>query len=127
MQVVVNKNDDERTDSDWEVLNELLGEEWPMLPVSATTKRHRERLGQALFDRLEIMRIYSKRPGEAPDLSSPYTMPKHGTLEEFAAGVHKDFYENLKSARIWGTGVHDGQMVGRDHVLHDGDIVELRL
>jgi small GTP-binding protein len=127
VQVLVNKNDDERTDSDWEVLQELLGEEWPLLPISAQTGRHREWLGRVLFDRLEIMRIYSKRPGHDPDLSSPYVMPREGTLEEFAAGVHKDFYENLKSARVWGSGVYDGQMVGRDHVLHDGDIVELRL
>ena len=127
VQVLVNKHDDERTDSDWEVINELLGQEWPLLPVSAATGRGRERLGQVLFDRLEVMRIYSKPPGQEPDLSSPYVMHKEGTLEEFAVGVHKDFYERLKSARVWGSGVYDGQMVGRDHLLHDGDIVELRL
>ena len=127
VQVLVNKHDDERTDSDWEVINELLGQEWPLLPVSAATGRGREHLGQVLFDRLEVMRIYSKPPGREPDLSSPYVMHKEGTLEEFAVGVHKDFYERLKSARVWGSGLYDGQMVGRDHVLHDGDIVELRL
>jgi hypothetical protein len=44
-----------------------------------------------------------------------------------AALVHRDFAENLKSARIWGTAVFDGQSVKRDHVLHDGDVVELHL
>ncbi|RPI50935.1 MAG: TGS domain-containing protein, partial [Chloroflexi bacterium] len=43
-----------------------------------------------------------------------------------AGKVHRDFLYNLKSARVWGSGVHDGQMVGRDHVLHEGDVVELR-
>ena len=127
LQVLVNKNDDERTDSDWEVLSELLGEEWPLLSISATTGRNLETLGPTLFDRLEIMRIYSRPPGRDPDLSSPFVMRKGSTLEEFAEGVHKDFYERLKSARVWGTGVYEGQMVGRDHILHDGDIVELRL
>jgi ribosome-interacting GTPase 1 len=127
MHVLVNKNDDERTDDDWEAFNELLGEEWPLLPLSAETGRHLDRLGQVVFKRLEIMRIYSRPPGQEPDLSAPFVMPKGSTLEEFAEGVHKDFYERLKSARIWGSGVYDGQMVGRDHVLHDGDIVELRL
>ena len=42
-----------------------------------------------------------------------------------AALVHRDIAQALKSARIWGTGVHDGQTVGREHVLHDKDIVEL--
>jgi ribosome-interacting GTPase 1 len=98
-----------------------------MLSVSATTGRHLDQLGQVLFDRLDIMRVYSRPPGQDPDLSSPFVMRKNGTVEEFAEGVHKDFYERLKSARVWGTGVFDGQMVGRDHVLHDGDVVELRL
>jgi ribosome-interacting GTPase 1 len=44
-----------------------------------------------------------------------------------AAKVHKDFLENLKAARVWGSASFDGQMVGRDHVLADGDIVELRI
>ena len=49
------------------------------------------------------------------------------TLVEMAACVHRDFVEGLKSARIWGTGVFDGQTVKRDHVLHDKDVVELHL
>jgi ribosome-interacting GTPase 1 len=49
------------------------------------------------------------------------------TLVDMAALVHRDFADGLKSARIWGTGVYDGQTVKRDHVLHDKDIVELHL
>jgi len=48
------------------------------------------------------------------------------TVEDLAARVHRDFLQTLKAARVWGSGVHDGQLVGRDHVLHEGDIVELR-
>jgi ribosome-interacting GTPase 1 len=54
-------------------------------------------------------------------------MRKGSIVEEFAAGVHQDFIEKLKSARVWGSAAHDGQMVGRDHVLRDGDVVELRI
>ncbi len=32
---------------------------------------------------------------------------------------------NLKFAKVWGSGLHDGQSVGRDHVLQDKDLVEL--
>ena len=48
-------------------------------------------------------------------------------MEELAAKVHHDFLYKLKTARVWGMNVFDGQMVGRDHVLHDKDIVELHL
>jgi len=49
------------------------------------------------------------------------------TVEEFAAKVHQDFAKNLKAARVWGSGDFEGQMVSRDYVLHEGDIVELRI
>ncbi len=124
--VAVNKTDDERLDEDFEVLCELLGDEWPMIPVSAATGRHFDRFKQAVFERLEIMRIYSKPPGQEPDLSAPFVMKKGGTVEEFAGRVHQDFLAQLKSVRVWGSATFDGQMVSRDHVLHDGDVVELR-
>ena len=125
--VLVNKSDDESSDEDFEVLQELLGDDWPLLPVSATTGRNLERLKQAVFERLEIMRVYSKPPGKEPDLSAPFVLKKGSTLAEFARGIHQDFSKDLKSARVWGSAVHDGQMVGRDHVLQDGDVVELRI
>ena len=41
--------------------------------------------------------------------------------------MHHNFIHNLKTARVWGKNIFDGQMVGRDHVLYDKDIVELHL
>jgi len=125
--VLVNKNDDERTDEDFEVFRELLGDDWPLLPVSGATGRNLESLRQAVFERLGIIRVYSKPPGEEPDLSVPFAIKKGSTVEELAGKVHKDFLEKLRSARVWGSGVHDGQIVSREHILHDGDIVELRI
>lgn len=124
--LVVNKSDDPSDDEDVEVLVELLGEAWSLLPVSAETGRNLDRLRRAVFDLLDIIRVYSKPPGQQPDLNAPFVLDRGSTVETFAAKVHRDFLETLKTARIWGTGVYDGQMVGRDHVLHDGDVVELR-
>lgn len=124
--VLVNKSDEPSDDEDVAVLGELLGEDWMLLPVSAETGRNLDQMKRAVFDLLEIIRVYSKPPGEEPDRSAPFVLDKGSTVEEFAAKVHRDFLETLKTARIWGTGVYEGQMVGRDHVLHDGDVVELR-
>jgi hypothetical protein len=125
--LVANKVDDDSLDDEFTVLCELLEEPCPLLPISAATGRNLERLKQAIFERLQIMRIYSKPPGREPNLASPFVLPLGGTVEEFAGRVHKDFLENLKVARVWGHGVFDGQLVGREHVLHDGDVVELRI
>jgi ribosome-interacting GTPase 1 len=127
VQCLANKDDDDRTHGDYQVLCELLEREWSLLNLSVQSGLNLDRLRALVFERLGIVRIYSKRPGQRPDLNAPFVLSKGGTLHDFAGGVHHDFYEKLKSARIWGTGVYDGQMVGRDHILHDGDIVELRL
>ncbi len=124
--VVVNKVDTPVMDEDFEILCELSDEVWHFAPVSATTERHVTAFKQAIFERLEIIRIYAKPPGQEPDMKDPFVMRREGTVEEFAGKVHQDFLKTLKTARIWGEGVYDGQSVGRDHVLHDGDIVELR-
>jgi ribosome-interacting GTPase 1 len=125
--VLANKNDDETSDEDFEIFRQLLEDDWPLLPVSATTGRNLERLKQIVFERLEIIRIYSKAPGKEPDFSSPFVMEKGSTVAEFARKIHLDFFEKLKSARVWGSAAYDGQMVERDYVLHDGDVVELRI
>ena len=125
--VVVNKVDDESLDEDYEVLCELVGDRWPLLPLSAETGRHLETFKWTLFEKLGIIRVYSKPPNKEADLSAPFVLKKGSTVEVFAGTVHQDFVKQLKSARIWGTGVYDGQMVGRDHILHDGDVVELRV
>jgi ribosome-interacting GTPase 1 len=124
--VVVNKLDDESLDEDWEVLCELIEGEWPLVPVSALTGRNLDQLKQAVFERLGVIRVYSKPPGKEPNFSAPFVMKEGGTVEEFAGKVHKDFLDQLKAARVWGSGAFEGQMVSRDYVLHDGDVVELR-
>ncbi|MBN1581654.1 MAG: TGS domain-containing protein [Anaerolineae bacterium] len=125
--VLANKADSEQSDGDVEVLVELFGEAWSILPVSATTGRNLEALKQLVFERLEIIRIYAKPPGKPPDLSTPFVMGRGSTVHEFAVSIHRDFETGLKSARVWGSVAHDGQMVGRDHVLQDGDVVELHI
>jgi len=41
--------------------------------------------------------------------------------------VHQYFASKLKTARLWGTASYDGQLVQRNHVLNDSDIVELQI
>ncbi|MCK4693814.1 MAG: 50S ribosome-binding GTPase [Anaerolineales bacterium] len=125
--VLVNKNDDEETDEDFEIFRELLEDELPLLPVSATTGRNFIQLKQAVFEKLGIIRVYSKSPGKEPDLSAPFILKKGDTVNDFAGKVHQDFLEKLKTVRVWGSSAFDGQMVSRDYVLHDGDVVELRI
>jgi len=124
---VVNKCDDDAMDKDFEALCELMeGDECPLIPISVTAERHFERLKKAIYDTLGLMRVYSRPPGKEPNFESPFVLKVGSTVEDFAGKVHQDFLVNLKSAKVWGSGAFDGQMVSRDYVLREGDVVELR-
>ncbi len=76
---------------------------------------------------LDVIRVYTKEPGGKPDMAEPVVLEKGGTVEMAAASIHKSFARRMKYARIWGSGKFDGVMVKRDHVLEEGDIIELHL
>src|SRR5262245_36961902 len=125
--LVANKIDLPGAEERLEVVRDLFGQRFPIHVIAAEHGTGLEELRTAIYRFLNVIRVYSKQPGKPPDLTSPFTCPAGSTLVEMAALVHRDFADNLKSARIWGTGVYDGQSVSRDHVLHDKDIVELHL
>ena len=125
--VVVNKCDDPTFSEDFNVLCELLDEDWSLIPLSASTGYKLDRFKQAVYQTLGIMRVFTKPPGKEPDMSTPYVLQTGTNVEDFAAKVHRDFFNQLKAARVWGSSAFDGQVVGRDHILQDGDIVELQI
>jgi ribosome-interacting GTPase 1 len=110
-----------------EIVKELFGDRFPLHVIAAEHGTGLEDLRTAIYQFLSVIRVYTKQPGKPPDMASPFTCPTGSTVVEMAALVHRDFAENLKTARIWGTGVFDGQSVKRDHVLHDKDVVELHI
>ena len=71
--------------------------------------------------------MYTKPPSQKPDLTDPVILERGDTLADAAASVHKDFAAKLKYARLWGSGKHDGLRVKRDHIMQDGDIIELHM
>ncbi len=110
-----------------ELVRELFGSRYPIQALDAESGNGLEALRTAIYNLLDVIRVYSKRPGKPPDMTSPFTCKSGSNVLQFAETVHRDFAETLKSARIWGTGVFDGQTVTRDHVLHDKDVVELHV
>lgn len=125
--LVANKSDVPGAADRLDIVREMFGPRFPVHVLSAETGEGLEDLRTAVYRFLNVIRVYTKRPGKPADMDSPFTCPAGSTLLELAALVHRDFAEKLKSARIWGTGVYDGQTVTRDHVLHDKDVVELHV
>ena len=84
-----------------------------------------EKLKEEIFKSLDVIRVYTKEPGEKPS-SEPLTVKRGTTVIEVARKLHNELAENFKYARIWGKSVKfPGQKVGPDYVLEDGDIIEI--
>ncbi len=98
---------------------------YPVFCTSAKENLNLDSLKGEIFAILDTVRAYTKAPGKTADLDDPVILPKGSTILDFASQIHKDFVQKLKFARIWGGEKYDGQMVQRDYVLRDGDIIEL--
>ncbi len=111
-------------DEELSVFRELTGRSYPAAAASATSGEGLDRIGPFLFEHLEVVRVYTKLPGCPPDVSRPFTVRHGQTVEDVAALIHKDLVETLRYARLWRNGFEGGH-VGRDHLVEDGDILEL--
>jgi uncharacterized protein len=108
-----------------QALRELTGLRYPVFAVSATTGRGLGDIGPWLFRNLGIVRVYTKAPGHPVDKHRPFTLRRGQTVGDVARLVHQDLGRSLRYARIWGQSGFEGQQVGHEHRVADGDIVEL--
>jgi ribosome-interacting GTPase 1 len=123
--VVATGLDRDGGDDDLAIVDELLQGGWPLVGVSCTTGRGLPELARATFEALGIVRVYTKQPGKPADREAPFTLPRGATVGDLAARVHKELAASMKHARIWGPSAFDGQSVHADHVLAEGDVVEI--
>jgi hypothetical protein len=108
-----------------QALRDLMGLPFPAFAVSAETGRGLGELGPWLFAQLGVVRVYTKVPGHAVERQRPFTLRVGQTVGDVAQLVHRDLVRTLRYARIWGRSGFDGQTVGHEHRVADGDVVEL--
>ena len=125
--IIGNKLDLAGARENYAALQNKYGEQLPILAISARERIGLEELKQKVYQVLDIIRVYTKVPGEKPDFDDPIILERGSTLADAAEAVHKDFRAKLKYARVWGSGKHDGIMIKRDHILQDGDVIELHM
>lgn len=124
--LLANKKDLEGFEDSLSAWQDLFDQVSGAIPISIETEEDFSSLAELLFTSLDVVRIYTKSPGKKqnPD-DKPYILRKGATVLDAAAHIHKDLAREFKYAKIWGEGMHDGQMVERDHVLNDRDCLEI--
>lgn len=98
-----------------------------VLAISASMGDGLAKLPGELFQALDVIRVYTKAPGEKIELREPVILPTGSTAGDAAEEVHKDLRKGLKHAVVWGSGKFEAQTVSRTHVLQDRDVIELHV
>jgi len=125
--IVGNKAELDYSEKNFGILKELYRKDFHLVKISAETKENLEQLKKEIYNLLGIIRVYTKEPGEKPDYDDPVILKTGGTVKDAALEIHKDFAFNLKYARVWGHAKFEGQMVQKDHILQDEDVVEFHI
>jgi len=124
--ILATKGDIKNSKRNFAVLKKYYSD-YDIVPISAEKKINLEHVQESIYKSLNIIRVYTKTPGEEVAYP-PITMKPHSTVYKAAGRVHKQFQRKFKYAKIWGPSAkYDGQKVGSDHVLQDGDIVEVHI
>ncbi len=96
------------------------------IKVSAEKGTNLDRLKEAIYRKLDFIRVFLKPPGGKANLDEPMVLRRGARIEDVCRKLHRDFVENFRYAKVWGKSVKfNGQRVGLDHVLEDGDIVTI--
>jgi len=93
--------------------------------TSINSEEAKNNLKKFLFESLEMIRVYTQKNGQPSP--KPLLLPRGTTVHELAGIIHRDLAKNMKYARVWGRSVKiQGQRVGPEFVLEDGDLVEIK-
>jgi len=97
------------------------------VPISARTEWNFDELKERIWQYCKMLRIYTKPKGEIPDFDAPIILhARKPKVADLCDCIHRTLIEQYKYAWVWGSSVkHQPQKVGKDHYLHDEDVIHI--
>lgn len=96
----------------------------PVTPVSVLDDASLEVFRHAVWGLTGLIAVYLRHNGVVDP--EPLALEIDATIEQVAAGIHKDIAATCRGARLWRPAAHfAGQHVGRSYPVQDGDTVEI--
>lgn len=83
---------------------------------------------EAIWKELGLVKVYTKRRGEQPDLNDPICLRQGATIETVCHGIHRSLASHFKYALVWGKSSKfnpQPQKVGLNHLVQDEDVVSI--
>eukprot|EP01135_Chromosphaera_perkinsii_P002360 Nk52_evm14s222 gene=Nk52_evmTU14s222 len=94
--------------------------------ASSGMKLNLDRLIEALWTKLNLVRVYTKKRGEYPDFEGGLILRNGATVEHVCHSIHRSIVEKFKYALVWGTSAkHCPQRVGLSHVVQNEDVIQI--
>ncbi len=126
--IVANKTDLEKGKANLKTLETYVNNQLPIVAVSCKTRQGLDKLGEALFKALDIIRVYTKEPNKRQFSKRPFILKKGATIYDLAKNIHSDFSNKFSFAKVWAKRlVFSPQKVGSTFTLEDGDTVEIHM
>lgn len=122
--IVGTKSDVDTAAQHLQELRSVADSQFRVIGVSTLSAEGLGELGKALFAGLNVVRVYTKKPGQPFKKELPYVLPAGSTVMDVARAIHKDLAEKFLYARVWGSAEFPGQRVERNYIVHDGDLLE---
>jgi small GTP-binding protein len=95
-----------------------------VVPVSVIDEASLEAFRDAVWRLTGLIRVLLRTAGTTDP--EPLALDPGATVENVADWIHHDVAATFIGARVWGPSARfDGQRVGRDHAVLDGDVVEI--
>jgi hypothetical protein len=95
-----------------------------VVPVSVIDEASLEAFCDAAWRLTGLIRVRLRTNGETDP--EPLALDPGATVTDVADWVHHDLAASFAGARVWGPSARfDGQRVGRDHPVQDGDVIEI--
>ena len=114
---------DEATDSQLAALRARFANV-DVLPVSVLDDASLDALREKMWQLTGLIRVYLRKDGEVAE--EPLALTPPATVLDVADAVHHDLASSFTGARLWGPSARfDGQRVGREQPVQDGDTVEI--
>lgn len=105
-------------------LKKQIGQDF--IPISADRNINLEALKEAIYNRLEFIRVYLKPRNARADLKEPLIVTAGSSILDVCAKIHRRLASEAKYALITGPSVKfNSQRVGMDHIVQDQDVVTI--
>ncbi len=126
--IIASKGDFEGSKQNFEKLKAYLAESkqnFQIIPTSYYKNEGFDGVEEILFKQLGMIRIFTRNA--VGDIAErPIILREGSTVENAVEVLSKKMLKFFRFTRVWGSSAkYDGEKVGLDRILHDGDVIQV--